>query len=212
MSLELLCVTLIALLFGTVVAFGGYRLFMFLLPIWGFFFGFFIGAQSVQYLLGEGFLGTITGWVVGFVVALIFAVLSYLFYVFAVALIAASIGYGLGVGIVGLFSENLTLIAWLVGIVLAVIVVGLTFALNLAKYVIIIGTAFGGAAAAVGTLMVGVENVDLLLFFDNPVRIILNAGFIWAVLLLLMALAGIVVQVRANQGWEVESYNRMAAI
>lgn len=212
MAFELLCATLIALLFGTVVAFGGYRLFMFLLPIWGFFFGFVIGAQSVQYLLGEGFLGTVTGWVVGFIVALIFAVLSYLFYVFAVGIVAASIGYGLGVGIVGLFSDNLTLIAWLVGIVLAVIVVGLTFALNLAKYVIIIGTAFGGAAATIGTLMVGVQNIDLLVFFGNPVRTILNAGFLWAVLLLIMAIAGIVVQFQANRGWEAETYNRMAAV
>jgi hypothetical protein len=212
MTFELLCATLIALLFAVAVCFGGYRLFMFLLPIWGFFFGFVVGAQSVQYLLGQGFLGTVTGWVVGFIVALIFAVLSYLFYAFAVALIAASLGYALGVGIVGIFSTDLTVLAWLVGLVGAVLLVGLTLYLNLAKLVIILATAIGGAAAAVGTLLVGVENVDLLTFFNNPVRILLNANFIWAVLLLLMAVAGVVVQLRANRSWEVDSYNRMTAV
>ena len=40
MSFELLCMGLIGLLFGLAVVFGGYRLFIVLLPIWGFFFGF----------------------------------------------------------------------------------------------------------------------------------------------------------------------------
>ena len=88
MSLELLCVSMVAILFGALLAFGGYRFFLFLLPLWGFFFGFGLGAQTVQALLGEGFFGTVTGWVVGFVLALIFAVLSYLFYYFGVAILA----------------------------------------------------------------------------------------------------------------------------
>ncbi len=80
MTFELLCAALIALLFGTVVCFGGYRLFLLLLPIWGFFFGFGLGAQTIQLLFGQEFLATITSWVVGLVVAILFAVLSYLFY------------------------------------------------------------------------------------------------------------------------------------
>ena len=104
MSFELLCVTLIALLFGTAVCFGGYRLFLFLLPIWGFFVGFAIGAQSVQMLFGQDFLATVTSWVVGFIVALLFAVLSYLFYAVAVAVIAGSLGYGLRFGHHGLLQ------------------------------------------------------------------------------------------------------------
>lgn len=50
MTFELLCMATIALLFGLVVAFGGYRLFLVLLPIWGFFAGFFLGAQTISFL------------------------------------------------------------------------------------------------------------------------------------------------------------------
>jgi hypothetical protein len=210
MSFELLCVTLIALLFGTAVCFGGYRLFLFLLPIWGFFFGFGLGAQTVQLLFGQGFLATVTGWVVGFLAALLFAVLSYLFYAFAVAVIAGSLGYGLGVAIMGLFSANLTVLTWIVGIVLAVILIFVTFRFNLAKLVIIIATAVGGAAATIGTLAVGVQNVQLATFSENPVQVMLGGSFIWALLFILMAVAGIFWQIQINRSFEVETYNRMA--
>jgi hypothetical protein len=210
MSFELFCATLIALLFGTVVCFGGYRLFLVLLPIWGFFFGFALGAQSIQLLFGQEFLATVTSWVVGFIVALLFAALSYLFYAFAVALIAGSLGYGLGVAIMGIFSADLTILTWIVGIVLAVVVIGITFYFNLAKYVIIIATAVGGAAATIGTLAVGVEHVQLLTLAENPVQVMLNGSFIWTLLFLVMAIAGIVGQIRVNRNFEIETYNRYA--
>src|SRR5512137_376225 len=88
-----MCGGMIALLFGLVLAFAGYRLFLVLLPIWGFFFGFGLGAQSIQALFGEAFLATITSWVVGFIVAAVFAILAYLFYVAAVAIASFSLGY-----------------------------------------------------------------------------------------------------------------------
>ncbi|UCC54265.1 MAG: DUF4203 domain-containing protein [Anaerolineaceae bacterium] len=210
MTLELLCMALIALLFGTLICFGGYRLFLVLLPIWGFFFGFGLGAQTVQLLFGQEFLATVTSWVVGFVVALLFALLSYLFYVVAVAIIAGSLGYGLGVAIMGLFSADLTVITWIVGIALAIVVIFLTFRFNIAKYVIIIGTAVGGAAVTIAFLVVGVGGVRLLDVAPNPIRLITSGHWIWALLFLLMAIGGIVFQIRVNRNWEVETYNRLA--
>ena len=73
------CAGLIGILFGLAVCFVGYRLFLVLLPIWGFVFGLVLGAQTIQALFGEAFLATVTSWVVGFIVGGIFAVLSYLF-------------------------------------------------------------------------------------------------------------------------------------
>ena len=93
------CAGVIGLLFGTLLTFAGYRFFLFLLPIWGFFFGLALGAQSVQALFGVGFLATVTSWVVGFVVGALFAVLSFVFYAFAVAIIGGSLGYVLAVGL-----------------------------------------------------------------------------------------------------------------
>lgn len=211
MTFELLCATLIALLFGTAVCFGGYRLFLILLPIWGFFFGFALGAQTIQLLLGDAFLGTVTSWVVGFIVAILFAVLSYLFYIVAVAVIAGSLGYGLGVAIMGIFSADLNFLTWVVGIILAIIAIVITLRFNLAKIVIIIATAVGGAAACIGTITIGLQEMSLLELVQNPVQTMLDGSFIWTVLFIVLALAGIVVQIQANRSWEIESYNRMEA-
>jgi hypothetical protein len=114
----LACAGLIGLFFGTFLVFAGYKFFMFLLPVWGFFFGLALGAQSVQVLLGDGFLASITSWVVGFIVGALFAVLSYLFYAFAVAIIAGSLGYVLTVGLLTWIGMDLKFIVWLIGLVL----------------------------------------------------------------------------------------------
>jgi hypothetical protein len=211
MSFELLCATLIALLFGAAICFGGYRLFLLLLPIWGFFFGFGLGAQTIQLVLGEGFLGSITSWVVGFIVAIVFAILAYLFYVVAVAIIAGSLGYGLGVAIMGLFSADLNILTWVVGIVLAIIAIVLTFRFNLAKVVIIIVTAVGGAAICIGSLTLGAGERTLVQLSNNPIQTMLDGSFIWTVLFIVLALAGIVLQWTANRSWEIDYYNRLEA-
>ena len=212
MTFELLCATLIALLFGAAVCFGGYRLFLVLLPIWGFFFGFGLGAQTIQLLFGEALLASVTSWVVGFIVALIFAVLSYLFYAVAVAIIAGSLGYGLGVAIMGIFSADLTIITWVVGIVLAIIAIVITFRFNLAKYVIIAATAIGGAAISIGTLAVGVTGLAFAQLAANPVQAIMNDSFIWTLLFLVMAIAGIALQIAANRTYTIVAYNRMETV
>lgn len=211
MVFELFCAVLIALLFGLAVAFGGYRFFLLLLPIWGFFFGLFLGANAIQALLGIGMFATITSWVVGFVVGAIFAVLSYLFYAVAVAVIAGSLGYGLGVGIMGLFGLNsLELITFIVGIVLAVALIAVTFYFNLAKYVIIFATGIGGAALVVGTLVIGVGEATLLRLVEDPVRVAFQISPLGTILFIGLAIAGIVVQIRANRAYEIETYNRWA--
>src|SRR3954471_22604692 len=117
----LMCMSLFTLLFGAILAFSGYRFFLFLLPIWGFIFGFGLGAEAIQAIFGTGFLSDVTSWVVGFCVALVFAALSYLFYFFAVALLAGSLGYALGAGIMLALTPNLGLVTWLVGMVVGII-------------------------------------------------------------------------------------------
>lgn len=206
MTFELLCITLIALLFGTIIAFGGYRWFLLLLPLLAFFFGFGLGAQAIQALLGDAFLGTVLGWIVGFVVALVFAVLSYLFYAVAVALIGAALGYGLGYALMSWIGFDGALIPFLVGVVLAVIVAFATLRYNLAKYVIIIATAVAGSAIAIGTLAAGVEGVELARLSGNPLGTLFGDSIIWGILFIVMAVAGIIVQLQVSREWMAEPY------
>ena len=58
---------LLAALLGAAFLLAGYRFFLVMLPIWGFFGGFWIGAYAISLILGGGFLATTTGLVVGFV-------------------------------------------------------------------------------------------------------------------------------------------------
>lgn len=206
MGFEGLCVTLIALVVGLAICFNGYRWFLILLPIWGFFWGFLLGAQALQAVFGIGFLATVTSWVAGFIVGAIFAVLSYLFYLVAVALIAGSLGYGLGVGIMGLLGFNFNLLVWLVGIGLAIVVAAVTIYFNIYKYVIIVTTAIGGAGAIVITLMFGYAGLTVARLAENPIRFALQGSPLWTILFLVLAVLGIVAQLATSRTFELEPY------
>jgi hypothetical protein len=206
MTFELFCATLIAVFFGLAVAFAGYRMFLVLLPIWGFFAGFAIGAQSIQLLTQGGFLADVTSWVVGFVVGALFAVLSYLFYAIAVAVLAGSVGYAIGVGFMGLIGISFGWLAWIVGIVVAVVLIVVTFMFNLQKWVIIIATSLGGAAAIVGSLGYGVGALTVMQnLVENPVQALMQNSFWWTLLFLVVAVGGFIVQYRSSRAFMLEA-------
>jgi hypothetical protein len=198
---------MIAVLFGLALCFSGYRLFLVLLPIWGFFFGFALGVETLQALFGIGFLATITSWVVGFIVGVIFAVLSYLFYIVGVAIVAGSLGYALGAGLMHLIGIDLGFLVWVVGIIAGIVLAVATIMFNIQKYVIIIATAIGGAAMMIGTLVLGVGGMSLASLFNNPVQVVLaSTGWLWTLIFIVLVGAGIFVQIMANRSYEIEAY------
>jgi hypothetical protein len=204
-ALELLCAATIALLFGLALCFWGYKFFLFLLPIWGFFFGLWLGAQSIQALFGVGPFSTVTSWVVGFVVGAVFAVLSYLFYIFAVAIIAGSLGYFATVGILLAIGMNMGFLVWLIGIVVAIALVFVTLRFNLQKWVVIIATSLLGAGVIFGGIYVMFNPWTKLM--ENPIKEVLGASPWLMLMALATAIFGIVVQYRNNRNFTVDSYN-----
>jgi hypothetical protein len=212
MAFELLCMATIALLFGLVVAFGGYRLFLFLLPVWGFFAGFVLGAQTIDFLFNTGLFATVTGWVVGFFVGLIFAVLSYLFYFIAVGIISFSLGYGATVGVLGWIGLAPGFLVWLIAVVVGVVFALVVYALNLQKYAIIVATAVGGTGIIIYTLLALFDSTLGVMLFENPVRLAIQNSLWWLLFFLVVAGLGIVAQIQANRSFEVETYNRLSEI
>jgi len=200
---------MIAMFFGFIVAFGGYRFFLILLPIWGFFWGFGLGANSIQALLGENFLVTITGWVVGLIVGIIFALLSYLFYFFAVALIAGSLGYALAVGILLAIGIPFGFIDWIVGIAVGVIFAIGAIVLNVQKWVVIIATSILGAGIIVGTFLYVFGRLPAT---ANPVQATLQTSPFWVIVFLVIAALGIAAQYATTRHWEVQTYNRVSEV
>jgi hypothetical protein len=204
--LSLACAGLIGILFGLVLCFAGYRLFIILLPIWGFFFGLILGVQSIQMLFGVGFLATVTSWVVGLVVGAIFAVLSYLFYIVAVSIVAGSLGYALSVGFMLLIGMHLGWLMWIIAIVVAIAFAVVTIVFNLQKWVVIGATAILGAGAMIETVVF--LFVPAATVLENPVKAALDASPLLLVVFLVFAILGIVAQVMNTRNFVVEEYSR----
>ena len=100
--------------------FAGQFVLRFVLPIWGFFAGFAFGSGLFAALADERVLGTLLGWVSGFVFALIFAVLAYLYYAVAVIIAMAAFGFAIGAGLVVALGIDWNWVAILVGLTAAI--------------------------------------------------------------------------------------------
>ncbi len=204
MSFATLCVGLFALLIGMGVCFNGYRWFLILLPIFGFFVGFLVGAQGLQALLGDGAFLTVTSWVVGFILGLIFAVLSYLFYFIGVALIGGAVGYGIVTGLLQAIGMDMGLIVWLLGIVGGVIAAVITVVLNLQKWMIILFTSLAGASIIIGSFFLAFGKMTVEEFGQNAVRGIIQDSFLWLLFFLALAVLGFLAQVATTRDFVLE--------
>jgi len=178
----------------------GYRLFLVMLPIWGFFMGLWLGADTTSLILGTGFLGTVTGWVAGFLLGLIFAVLSYVFYGFAIALQAAIIGYSLSAGAMSAFVGPGT-VAAITGLFFAAIVMALTFIFNLQKYVVIVATSLLGANTLLLSFLVFFRQISLqeLASTGSAILLIMQESWLWLLIVLMIAGVGIWSQIHTNR-------------
>jgi hypothetical protein len=199
---------MILLFLSSLVAFAGYRLFLVLLPIYGFFFGLSFGAHSVQALFGDGFLSTTSSWVVGFFVGLLFAVLSYLFWFIAVAIAAGSLGYALVAGLFNLFGVDLNALVWVLGVAVGVVFAVGAILLNLQKVVVIVATALLGAWGVVATFLLLFETATPETLADGGLKIVLDDHPLWFLIFVAVAAFGMAFQFMVNRRFEVESYNR----
>lgn len=198
--LQAATIGLIGLLVGLGFVFYGFKLFLILLPIWGFFFGFLFGAGVVTAIFGDGFLATTTGWVVGFFAGLLFAVLSYLYYWFAIVFIGASVGYSLGIGLLALLGNGGdNLMGFIFGLVGAVIVAAIVVVLRVPKYLIIVLTAIAGAIASIAGIALILKQItweELSAGTASAFQEVRDLGFLWAAAVVVLAVVGMVYQTR----------------
>jgi hypothetical protein len=181
-----------------------------ILPIWGFFAGFGLGAQTIQAIFSEAFLATVTSWVVGFIVGAIFALLSYLFYFIAVALLAGGFGYALAVGLLTAIGLDFGLIVWLIGIVVGIIVAVGVILLNIQKYAVIFITALAGTGVIVYTLLVAFGGLSPIEMLVAPVLTAINDSWLWFLFYVVVAAAGAFFQLQTTRAYVPEEYNRWA--
>jgi hypothetical protein len=210
MAIEWLCTVVVALILGAILILGGYRFFLIMLPIFGFFVGFALGAEVIANIFGTSFLADITGWITGAVVGIVFAVLSYLFWIIGVAIVSGAIGFALGTGVMYAIGLDPGFISWLVGIVVAAAVVLAVLMLNVQKYLIIVITSLGGAGLLIGGVMLMFGAVTLDQLSTNAVRAAIDNSWVWMLIFLVLAIAGVAWQIMSTRTyvWEVEESGR----
>jgi hypothetical protein len=173
MSIEGILVGLLAIVIGAAWALYGLKLFTILLPIWAFFFGLVTGGQWAADVFGEGFFSTVLSWGIGIVFGLVLAAISYFWYYAAIVIAGGAVGYSLGVGFFEFLGFGTGIIALVVGLILgAVFAIG-TFLLGVPVLLVMIFSAFSGAAAVV--------NGVLILLGQIPVGAV-NAGIFGSLL------------------------------
>jgi hypothetical protein len=160
----------------------------------------------MQAIFGQAFLATVTSWLVGFVVAVIFAVLSYLFYVAAVAIIAGSIGYAIATGILLAIFPDLNFIVWLIGMVAAIALAGVTILFNLQKWVILAATAFLGSGIIVGVFLALFGGLPSAQLVQNPVKYALSNSPFWLIVFIIVGVLGVVAQIGSTRRYQVQTW------
>ena len=187
-------IAIVAAVIGLAFAFGGWRFFLLLLPFWGFLVGFNVGTEAISALFGDGTFATLTSWVVGLVFAVGFALLSYLYYYAAIALMAGAVGYAIGASAWGIIGNEDGLIAFVIGLAVgAVLAIG-AIVLNVPRLLVIVMTGLGGAAAVLAGwfILTGQIATDNIRWME--VGALIRDSWFWLIVWGVIAAAGIIAQ------------------
>lgn len=189
----------LAVLAGASFCYRGYLGMRLLIPIWGAFTGFSLGAGLVASIGGGGLLTSVTGWFVGFAFAIVLAGFAYLYYAVSVVMIMGSTGFLMGAGLMVALDVTWTWLIVLVGLAVGVALALIAIVADLPMVVLMLVTALGGATAITAGLMLfaGALDSDDLSRADVVARI--ETDWWWYVIYLTFAITGIISQTRSAQ-------------
>jgi Domain of unknown function (DUF4203) len=179
---------------GLIGCVAGLRVFFLVLPILGFIAGFFVGAAGVNAIFGDGFLSTVTGWIVGFLVALLFAVAAYFLWYVGVLLVAGSWGALLGSALMSAFNVDSGWVIFIVSAIGAIVVVLAALILNLPVYIVLVETAFVGAAGMLAGIMLVFNVIDHDDLGNGVTWTAINESWFWFLLWMVIAVVGVLIQ------------------
>lgn len=187
-------IAVLAVLIGAVALFAGFRVFLVWLPIWAAVVGFVVGAQGMAWLLGEGFLGSVTGLIVGIVVALVFAAISYVWWAVGVVVAVAGFGFAFGYAILPAIGLDSSLLSFLAGLAMAALYAIAAVVLRLPRLLVIVATCLWGSGAIIGGVLVLLNEVEPEELGYGVVDRVVATSVIWLVVYLALAIVGMVAQ------------------
>jgi len=146
--------------FGVVIAFMGVQVFFAILPLLGFIAGFYGGAAGMEAAFGDGFLSTVGGWIVGFIVGLLCAAIAWYWWYAGVLLSAGLAGALIATALAEAIGIDSQWILFIFGAVGAAVLVLAAFMLDLPVYLVIANTAIAGGAILVSGLLLLFDRID----------------------------------------------------
>lgn len=190
----------IAIALGLVLVFSGLRTFIAALPILGFILGFLVGGAGVHAVFGDGVFSTLTSWIVGLILGLLFAAISYYWW-YAGALIAAgSTGAALGTAIVHNAAGWVITLFAILGFALFFV---LAMRLALPIYIVLFNTAFVGATVVIAGLLLVIDRIDRADLGYGNVTALINNSWWWTLVVIVLAAVGIASQWKALTTTEI---------
>jgi len=185
-------VGIIAILTGAVFCFRGYLAMRIVIPLWGAFAGFMLGAGIVTG--DDGFLATALGWIVGLAVAVVFGLIAYLYYEVAVLIGMTAIGFVLGTSVMAALGVTWSWVIVLSGIALAAALAFVALVGDVPMLLLTILTAVAGASTIVAGTMLLVGTVDLDDFDSASTTEALTDAWWWYAIHLALVVAGMIIQ------------------
>lgn len=188
----------LAVVVGLSFCLRGYLAMRVVIPIWGAFAGFVLGAGLVSSFADEGFLASVLGWVVGAGVGLVFGLLAYLYYEVSVLVAMGAIGFALGTSLMVALGVTWSWLIVLVGVAVGVLLALVAVVGDMPMVILTVLTAFGGSSVAVAGLMLLVGAISLDDFDSAATTGRLGDEWWWYAIYLGLAVVGVVAQIRST--------------
>lgn len=187
----------LAVLAGSVFCFRGYLTMRVVIPIWGVFAGFSVGAGAIAAITDEGVLSSAAGWIVGVVVGLVFGALAYLYFEVSIVLGMSAIGFVLGSSLMVALNVTWTWVIVAVGVVVGAGLAAISIVGELPMLLLTVLTAFSGSTVMVAGMMLFVGKLNTADLSEADVVSRIQDGAGWWVLYVVLAFAGILAQFRS---------------
>ena len=186
---------LLAIGIGAIFCFRGYIALRIVIAAWGALVGFALGAS----IGGDdsGILANAFSWILAIVLAVLFALVAYLYYAVSIALAMGSIGFMLGTSLIVALGITWSWLIVLSGLALGVALAIIAIVGDLPTILLVVLSAAAGASAITGGIMLlagtlGTDDITRSAIITEE----LNDDWYWYVIWLAAAVGGIIAQVR----------------
>jgi hypothetical protein len=188
---------LLAIVVGIVLTFFGYAALRLVIAAWGAFAGFVLGGTAVARATDTAYLGSLTGWLAAIGLGLVFGLIAYLYYAVSVILGMGAIGFALGTTLMVALGVRWSWVVVLVGLLLGIGLALVAIVGDLPMLILAVLSAFAGASTLLGGILLLLGRLDTAdLPVEEGVAQALELGWVWTAAYLVLAVVGLVNQLR----------------